>query len=824
MHFLSSLRNVLNIQLINTKLFLLLFIVSFLSAIPYSYGQSTQAENVKISTIEVVGNSRIDADVVLSYTDLKVGDLIDSISVNQNLKELFATGLFVDVKISFDQGLCLVTVVENPLINKIAFEGNRVLKNKEISGVTLGLKSRSIYNRESIQQAVQSITKKYQENGHWGAQVSPKIIKLDDNQVNIAFEIIEGRKTKIKKINFKGNRKYSDADLRRVIHSGVDVFWNLSVKTYNPEFIEYDKQLLNIFYNDNGYVDFKIKSFLKELDPDRTGFYITFDVEEGEQFRVGEVDIVSEVDDVSAQQLGFYLAIYKGNVYSDSMVIATQNLFTEFIGKQGDMPFAIDVKKQIDRENQVVNLKFIIKNSTRIFVERIDILGNTKTEDRIIRREFRLNEGSPMNQFKLIESNQRINNLNYFSKVNLSYKQGSSPDKVIILTEVEEKRTSSFYFSLPFGTGAYDPTEYSKKDEGFLANLNLGIGLNFEETNFMGVGQQFLLKTMYSVKNKYLSFSFTEPRVMDSNVFLGFDVGVSNSYSYVKLDSNEDEDAAKDEEEPETDSDEDDDYLVKHKSNKYVTFRGGIHYSDNVTENLSFNNKVRAQRKVDPDESQSTDFESDDLTYISSLSHSILWNSKDRPRSTNKGSLFKLTTKYAGFMGDLNYLKNTFDQEFYRPIIDDIVFVERFSYGNIRNLKENITTSDDLLEPEERFFLGGQMLRGFANFGIGPRGKDTKSAFGGLNYFNGSFGVRFPLPMPSKNLKLYGRLFHDFGMVWGFEKNINTELYDHGKSIRASFGIGITLDVGFFPISISYAFPYLKEEYDEVRNIQFSMQ
>ncbi|MBC8158794.1 MAG: outer membrane protein assembly factor BamA, partial [Alphaproteobacteria bacterium] len=469
---------------------------------------ATQADaqsNGVIREIIVEGGQRIEIDTVRSYLLIREGDAFDPLRVNRSLKSLFATGLFADVAIRRRGDTLVVNVTENPVINRIAFEGNDRLKDEELE-TEVTLRPRIIYTRSKVQADVKRILTLYRRKGRFAATVEPKVIQLPQNRVNLVFEISEGSTTEIRKIRFVGNREYSDGDLLDEIRTRETRWYRLfsSDDRYDPDRLTLDRELLRRFYLNEGFADFRVMSAVAELTPDRTDFFITFTVDEGERYTFGEVEVDVTLRDLDPEVVKDLMEIEQGDWYEVDAVDDAVDVISESVGTLG---YAfVDVRPRLNRDHEThtIDVTFEVNEGPRVFVERIDIGGNVRTVDEVVRREFRLVEGDAFNASKLGRSRQRIQNLGFFGKVRVARVPGSAPDKTVIEVEVEEKSTGA----LTFGAG------YSTS-QGPLGDITI------REKNLLGKGYDAKLGFTLAGTGSELDFSFTDPYFMGREVAAG---------------------------------------------------------------------------------------------------------------------------------------------------------------------------------------------------------------------------------------------------------------------------------------------------------------
>ena len=461
---------------------------------------TNQSEGV-IQGIQVEGNQRIEAATIRSYMTVQIGDPFDPAKLDQSLKNLYATGLFDDVSLRREGDQLVVHVVENPIINRIAFEGNQRL-DKDVLTNEIQLRPRVVYTRSRVQNAVSRILELYRRNGRFAATVEPKVIELPQNRVDLVFEINEGPLTEVSRIIFIGNKAFSDSTLRGVIQTKEAAWYRFlsSDTTYDPDRLAFDQELLRRYYLARGYADFNVRSAIAELTPDGKSFVITFTLEEGEKYTFGTVDLESRLPDLEPSQLRQLITTEPGDTYNADQVEASITALTDEIGKRGYAFVEIDPVPHKQEQARTVDLTYVINQGSRVYIERIDIVGNVRTLDEVIRREFRVQEGDAFNTELLRRSRERIQNLGFFDKVDLATKPGSSPDKTVIETTVSEKSTGELSFGAGYATS-----------EGPLGDVRLS------ERNLLGTGRSVSANFTISPRRQALNLSYTEP------YFLGYD-------------------------------------------------------------------------------------------------------------------------------------------------------------------------------------------------------------------------------------------------------------------------------------------------------------
>ncbi len=461
-----------------------------------------------IANIRIEGIQRIEPETVRSYLLLQPGDQWDAERVDRSLKALFATGLFADAKLTREGNTLLVRVVENPIINRIAFEGNSKLSDKDLNG-EIQLRPRVVYTRTRVQNDVRRILELYRRRGRFAATVEPKVIQLSENRVDLVFEINEGPSTGVRSINFVGNHQFGDGTLRGVLETKESRWYRFlsTSDTYDPDRLTYDRELLRKFYLSEGYADFRVVSAVAELTPDRDGFVISFTIEEGERYHFGKVDVAIKLKDLPRETVLPLLTVQPGDWYDAEAVEHSIAVLTDALGNRG---YAfVEVKPEINRnrDEHTIDIVFNVQEGPQVYVDRIDITGNVRTLDKVIRREFRLVEGDAFNTNKMTRSKERIKNLGFFKKVEVTNSPGSAPDRTVITVEVEEQSTGELSLGIGFSTS-----------DGPLADISI------RERNFLGRGQDFRVGTVVSFRSQQVDINFTEPYFLDKNVAAGFDL------------------------------------------------------------------------------------------------------------------------------------------------------------------------------------------------------------------------------------------------------------------------------------------------------------
>lgn len=803
------------------------------------------AQAQSVGQIIVEGNQRVDDATVRSYLALRSGGPYSAELADESLKALFETGLFSDVRITRRGGAVVVTVVENPIINRVAFEGNRKLKD-EVLAQEIQLQPRSVYTRARAQADTQRILEIYRRTGRFGARVEPKLIELPQNRVDVVFEINEAKKTGVRRISFVGNRAFGDGALREVITTGESGFLSFlsSNDIYDPDRLEADQEQLRRFYLRKGYADFRVVSAAADFDPNANGFFITFTVDEGPQYTFGNVAIDTSLPEIDPETLRSLVRTESGEVYNADLVDRTVEALTVEVASRGYAFARVRPSGERDPATNTVSVTYFIEEGPRVYVERLEIRGNTRTLDRVIRREFDLAEGDPLNQVLLDRAERRLRALGYFTNVRVTTAPGSTPDRAVVLVEVEEQPTGE----VSFGAG-YSTTE------GVIGDISI------TERNLLGRGQVVRLSVSASAQKTTAEFSFTEPRFLDRRVSFGFDL-FYRDYDYGDTSSYSSEQRG---------GQVRFGYLLAEDLSMSVRYRleneeviigrdvkprnidvdgDGIFEAPNefgINERVLSADDIRAARDfpggpviVVP--TVVSPFilarEGSDLT--SSVGTSLVYNKLDFTAEPRNGYYAELNVDLAGLGGDKNYVRSTAEARGYREIYPEVVAVARVTGGIVEGF-------DEAVGPTDSFFMGPNLVRGFSTAGIGPRAQrrlagldgalfteddliEDRDALGGTAYWGATAEVRFPIWGLPRSLGLSGAVFADAGSLFDVgnlgdlptqNDEVSWEVLDD-SSIRASAGVSVIWKSPFGPLRADLALPLAEEEYDRTQLFRFS--
>jgi outer membrane protein insertion porin family len=784
-----------------------------------------------VQSIVVQGNRRVEAETVRSYFKGGPNGQLNAVQIDEGLKGLIATGLFQDVRLSRNGGRLVVTVVEAQVINRVAFEGNKKTKDDQLAAEVQS-KPRGALSRATVQSDTQRILEIYHRSGRFDVKVDPKIIELPNNRVDLVFEINEGPKTGIKTINFVGNKFYSGSRLKEVIKTSSSNLLSFLQTTdiYDADRLEADRDLLRRFYLKHGFADVRILSAVGEYDPAKKGFIVTFTIDEGAQYRVGKVDINSNVRSLDPQTLRSRVRLSTGQVYNADMVDKTIEGLTIEAAKRGYAFASVHPHADRNFESKVINLAFTVDQGARVYIERINIHGNTRTRDYVIRREFDIGEGDAYNRALIDRAERRLNNLNYFKKVKVTNDPGSAPDRIVINIDVEEKSTGNFAIAGGYSTA-----------EGFLGEVSV------TETNLMGRGQYARAALRYGQYSRGVELSFAEPYFLGYRVGAGIDLYWKDalatdyvSYSTSTIGTN---------------------LRLVFPLNEELSF--APRYSISRTE-IELPQYLNNCNNINPNSNNNT-FPTNVTGWIdpatglpftrncyadgeaslaarkelaqgpvltSSIGYTLSYNTLDNNKTPTAGTFVEFKQDLAGLGGDVNYIRSTIDARQYAEVLPDVVGLLRLQGGHIASW------GGKDLRMLDHFQNASTLVRGFATAGFGPRDLTCQTvngqgancdALGGSLYWGATAEVQTPLYFLPKDVGIKVAGFVDAGSLWDYQgptKWQQQSMYigtsNDGAPIRASAGVGLLWDSPLGPIRFDFAFPFLKESYDRTQWFRFS--
>ena len=731
-----------------------------------------------VSEIRVEGTQRIAPETVRAYVTVQPGSQADTEEIDRSLKALFATGLFADVIIRQEASALIVRVVENPIVNRIAFEGNRRLKDENLTN-ELTVKPRTVFTRARVQADVKRLQDIYRASGRFAATIEPKIIQLPQNRVDVVFEIDEGQVTGVRRINFVGNRSFADGTLREQIQTRESRWFRFlsNDDVYDPDRLSFDRELLRKYYLSAGYADFRIVSAVAELSPDREGFYVTFTVEEGERYRFGKIDVVSQLRDLKKEQMVDLVTTKEGNWYDANRVEASVSALSDFAGTAGYAFAEVRPRVTRDRDARTVSIVYEVQDGPRVFVERINIVGNARTTDKVIRREMQLSEGDAFSTAKLRRSRDRIRGLQFFERVEVTNVPGEAPDRTVLNVEVQEKSTGDLSFGIGFSTAD-----------------NVLLDASIRERNLLGQGKDLKVGGTLSRRRNQLDLSFTDPYFLDMDMAAGFDVfrqkrDLQNEAGYDFISTG-------------------------------LVIRNGYRLGEYVDQSLRYTLRnddiTRLAFGVSPLVQDAAG-----SVLQSSVGHTTLFDWRDDRVDPTDGYFLRLGNDVAGLGGEAKFLRSTATTGFFYPLASEYVASLVLEGGHIAAL------SGDRVRLQNRFSLGGDNFRGFRAQGVGPRDRTTGGALGGNLFYTGTAELSFPTGLP-KEFGLRGLFFSDVGTLTSFDRPPAgrpgaTAAVDDSGSIRASVGIGALWRSPFGPVRVSYAKAVVKEEYDRTEAFRFGV-
>ena len=747
------------------KLSLIVILLTASFGAPLAHAQ----DNPLIEEIVVRGNERVSTQTILSYLPIGLGDRVSSSSLNAGVESLFDTKLFADVSLSIDKTRLEISVVENPIINRINIEGNDILKD-EVLLAELNIQPRRIYTDQLAIEATQKLLAIYRLSGRYAALVEPKLIKLDNNRVDLVFEVDEGPLIKISSIKFSGNEAFSDRALRQVISSRVVRWWAFLSPSdkYDEARLDFDVRLLRQFYLTRGYADIDVTRAQGGLLPDRSGFAVTFELTEGQRYKNGTISILSEIEGVPGDDLIDEMPLETGEWYDVRFMEQGLLNITNRLGSLGYAFVNVTPNVIPNPEDGTIDFEIKIDSARKNYVERIEIVNNNRTLDRVVRREMQLVEGDAFNQLKLDNSVRDIRNLGFFSRVEVNNFRGSSDEQTVTEISVDEQSTGD----LQVGVG------YSSIDK---ATFNFGIN----ERNFLGTGRKAEFSVGLSDKSTNLRLGLTEPYFLGRNMYASGAI-----FSDTRKETT---------------------YTAKSQG-----FDLGIGFAaaNDIFHRFSYE---LAQKKTTKKSTTATSITGEEGKKLlaSAVSYTVGLDKRDNRFDPREGYNAMITETYSGIGGDVTFLKSEIQAGYYKPFnFNSFVFGAKFNAGTVDGLGNQVTQSS-------RFFLGGRSVRGFDGGGIGPRDTGNKAPVGGNNYYSGTFELVSDVGF-TKDIGMRWTVYTDYGSVWGTD-------YPDGvtgandSTMRTSAGFGLLWDTAIGPLSFYWADAIKKQSYDKTRRFQFTI-
>ena len=763
-------------KILHAILFLFLVSVSW-----FGQNAAVGAQQFQFSKIVVDGNVRVGDAAVVTRAGIAPGQVVTGGEVNDALQNLQSSGLFESVSVEPQGATLLITVIELPTLNRVVFEGNRRLDDNAL-GALVQSQERRVFNPAQAERDAGLIAEAYATQGRIAARVTPRIIRRADNRVDLIFEVFEGDVVEIERLTFVGNRNFSDRRLRRVLQTKQAGLLRSLIRsdTFIEDRIEFDKQVLRDFYLSRGYVDFRTLSTNAELTEERDGFFLVFNVQEGQKFAFGDITVVSDLPDIDIDAYQNNLKVRRGAVYSPTLVEA-EIARLELKGQRDGVDF-LRVEPRILRNDRelTLDLELVLSRGPNVFVERIDIEGNTTTLDQVIRRQFKIAEGDPFNPREIRDSAERIRVLDFFAESNVNAREGSGPNQVIIDVDVEEKPTGSLNFG-----GSYSV------DDGF------GVAFSLTERNFLGRGQTLGVTFSTAEEAEQYGIRFVEPALLDRDLALGLNLRYNESDSSFKNFDTE-----------------------------------SVSFSPSLTFPISANGRLQLRYTANSIEQLARSSDSSGVVVqneisvgdqsTSSVGYTYTYDTRRSGLDPNAGVLLEFSQDFAGLGGDTEYIKTVAKATGQRLILNEEVTLRASIEGGF------LAWSGGTNRTIDRFFVGPRILRGFEPGGIGPRdlsGSDGSDPLGGNIYLAARFEADFPLGLPEE-FGLSGAVFYDVGNLWNLD-DVNTtgsvQLVGEGGSFRHVIGFSLLWDTVVGPLRFNFSNALRKEDFDEDRTFDLTL-
>ncbi|WP_127112231.1 outer membrane protein assembly factor BamA [Shimia sediminis] len=766
----------------NNKLRHFLLTIFFLiSAALLALPTFAEAQQYKFDTISVEGNKRIESTAILTYAGIAKGQTVTAGQLNNAYQNILDSGLFESVELAPSGNRLKITVAEYPTINRISIEGNARLKDDALSSL-IESKSRQVLNPTVAERDAARLAEAYSQAGRLAARVTPRVIRLSDNRADLVFEIFEGDVIEVERVSFVGNQHYSDRRLRRVVDSKQAGILRRFVRsdTFVSDRIEFDKQVLRDFYLSRGYVDFRVTGVNAELARERDGYFITFNVQEGQQFTFGEVSVLSEIEGLDAAVYLESLKIKSGVVYSPSLVENSIARLERLALQHGQDFVRVDPRITRNERDLTLDVEFALVRGPRIFVERIDVEGNTSTLDRVIRQKFRIVEGDPFNPREIRESAERIRALGFFETAEVNAREGSTPDQVVVDVDVVEKPTGSLKFGATYGS-----------------SVGIGLVVSFAEKNFLGRGQDLSLSFSTASEEQEYFFSFFEP------AFLGRDIRAGFVLRYQERDPDQ-----------------------ARWTTSVGEFRPSLRFpvSENGRLTLRYtgkNNKLETGVSypgslIDQEEARGD-------IWQSALGYTYAFDTRNKGLDPTSGVRLEFSQDFGGLGGDYEYISTRALAIAETTVLqEEVTLRASFEGGGLHSPNKDSRVTD-------RFFLNARQMRGFEPLGISPREIDLSGAtsqndaLGGTYYAVARFEAEFPLGLPNE-YGITGGVFYDVGSVWGLDNTsgIGTIVHDD-FNLHHVIGFSLFWDTAIGPLRFDFTKALKKETYDEERNFDFTI-
>ncbi len=719
--------------------------------------------------ITVHGNERVETSTVLSYLDIKPGQDVSDTQLDAALKALYQTHFFKDIRFSRDGDQLMVEVKENPIINQIAFEGNSEIDDDTLKNETQ-LKPRAVFSANKVQDDVARIQQLYRRAGRLQAKIVPKIIQKEQNRLDLVYEIHEGAESVIRRIAFIGNKHFNATTLRDQLFTSENAWWSFIFgnDNYDADRLKADEEKLRRFYLSKGYADFQVKHTSAELGPDQESFFITFTIDEGARYNFGKLEVKSELPKIDLKPLRKKLLMDSGDVYNAELVEQSIDEMTTDLHEQNQPFVQIDPQVRRNIKARTIDMQFTLKAAPKQYVRQINITGNTRTKDNVIRREFPLAEGDPLNATKLQRAQKNLKDLDYFGKADVKTTPvPNSPDQQDVNVKVEEKSTGNLQLG-----GGYSTTD--------------GVGANFSisEKNLLGKGQILALSTSLNQRRQNYNLGFTEPYFLNRKLSAGVDL-FNTRYDNQQFSDYQEEQTG-------------------------AGVRFGYEYTPRLSQLFNYRFQSNKINNVGADASRFLK-EQEGQRYVGNIGSTLTYDRRDSKVDPTKGYKLSWNVNFAGLGGNVKYISNVANASYYIPVNEKVSWLN-FAEGGY------ITGWDgDPVRINNRFYIGGDTLRGFRAGGIGPRDTSTNDALGGKQYYRGTTELSTVI---ADDLGIKGHLFGDVGSLWN--DGITDPNVKDINSPRVAAGVGLSWKSPFGPIRVDLAKPIVKEEFDETQAFRFS--
>jgi len=736
------------------------------------------AQSYSFSSVAVEGNVRIEAATIVKLAALPKGEPMSAAALNDAYQRIMGSGLFRSVELVPSGSTLIVRVVENPTISVVSFEGNKRIKDEDLAAIVKS-QSRRVYSPAVAEQDAAAIAEAYGNAGRFAARIEPKIIERSDNRVDLVFEIREGAVSEVERLNFTGNRAFSDRRLRQVLETKQAGLLRAFIQrdTYVPERLDLDRQLLTDFYRSRGYIDAEVIGATGEFARERDGFFVTFTVREGQKYRFGNITTVSEVEGIDAADYERQVRIRRGVTYSPTAIDTTIARMEEIARRQGATFVTVEPRFTRNERDGTLDVEFAIVRGPRIFVERIDIEGNVTTLDQVIRRQFKTVEGDPLNPREIRQAAERIRALGYFADAEVTANQGSGPDQVVVDVNVEEKPTGSLGFGISYG------------------NIQgLGLNLTFRETNFLGRGQTLAVSVASGTETLDNSITFIEPALLNRDLklkFTGFYRTSENNFSFY--------------------------------STRTIGFSPAIEFPLGLNSRLELRYSL-IQKDITDYTVEAGDTPSVILTneaavgalLTSALGYTYTFDNRISGLNPNAKLQFRFGQDFAGLGGDVESILTTAAVRAETTIFnDDVTLRAELEGGALNTLNGNSRVVDR--------FTGNGEFRGFEPNGIGPRelAATNEDALGGNFYAVLRLDAEFPLGLPEE-YGVQGGIFADIGSVWGLDDDLGGTI-DDGFHLRSAVGVALLWETPIGPLRFNFAKALQKQPYDREQTFDLSV-